>query len=101
MGIGLIHMGMQKVDFLRGRELDAIIVKRLLTEERDDLIKRQKLVQEKHQMIRFQIGRGMSRSKAESTWGKAMVSEALDSKGIQTLDRGDTPLMIEHDVDED
>lgn len=80
-------MGIQKVDFLRGKELDAVIVKRLLTEERDDHLKRQKHVHEKHQMIRFQISRGMSRARAELTWGREMVTSALDSEGIQTCER--------------
>ena len=78
-------MTIQKIDFLRGAHLDAVIVKKLLTEQRDDAIRRQRAIQDKHQMIRFQIGRGMSRYTAERTWGKDMVQEALDSDGIQTL----------------
>lgn len=78
-------MGLQRVDFLRGAALDAVVVKKLLIEQRDDQIRRQRLIQDKHQMIRFQIGRGMARFTAERTWGKEMVQEALDSDGIQTL----------------
>jgi hypothetical protein len=80
-------MTIHKVEFLRGRELDSIIVRRLLTEQRDDHQRKQKAVQEKHQMIRFQIGRGMSRKRAEDTWGKDMVAGALDSEGMQTCER--------------
>lgn len=78
-------MTMQKIDFLRGASLDAVIVKRLLIEERDDMVKRQRLIQDKHQMVRFQIARGMSRATAVHTWGAEMVAEALDSEGLQTL----------------
>lgn len=79
------HMTIQKIEFLRGADLDAVVVKRLLTEERDDIAKRQRAIQDKHQMIRFQIGRGMSRATAVKTWGAEMVAEALDSEGLQTL----------------
>jgi hypothetical protein len=75
---------MEKIEFLRGSELEAVTVRKLLISQRDDVTKRKKFMQEKHDMIRFQASRGMSRAKMIATWGRDMVVEALDSDGIQT-----------------
>jgi peptide subunit release factor 1 (eRF1) len=76
---------MGKIEFLRSQDLDAITVRKLLIEQRDDAVKRKKFMQEKHDMIRFQASRGMSRMAMIRTWGAEMVAEALDSDGVQTL----------------
>ena len=77
----------RRIEFPDIRVSESEQVRKLLAEEKAAAHRKQQEVQDRHGMVRFQIGRGMSRSNAERIWGKEMVAEALDSRGMQTFMR--------------